>query len=69
MFLPSNPDMVMMDTEIIAESPVRLTVAGMGDALATYFKQERVRDQMPHPVQAERLPGQLWLLQNCVLIR
>ena len=38
MFLPSNPDMVMMDTEIIAESPVRLTVAGMGDALATYFE-------------------------------
>ena len=27
LFLPSNPDMVMMDTEIIAESPVRLTVA------------------------------------------
>ena len=38
LFLPSNPDMVMMDTEIIAESPVRLTVAGMGDALATYFE-------------------------------
>ena len=28
----------MMDTEIIAKSPVRLTVAGMGDALATYFE-------------------------------
>ena len=28
----------MMDTDIIAKSPVRLTVAGMGDALATYFE-------------------------------
>ena len=38
LFLPSNPNMVMMDTDIIAKSPVRLTVAGMGDALATYFE-------------------------------
>ena len=38
LFLPSNPELVLMDTEIIAESPVRLTVAGMGDALATYFE-------------------------------
>ncbi len=38
LFLPANPDLVLMDTEIIAKSPVRLTVAGMGDALATYFE-------------------------------
>ena len=38
MFLPANPNMVLMDTEIIAKSPVRLTVSGMGDALATYFE-------------------------------
>ena len=37
LFLPANPNLVLMDTEIIAKSPVRLTVAGMGDALATYF--------------------------------
>ena len=30
--------MVLMDTDIIAKSPVRLTIAGMGDALATYFE-------------------------------
>ena len=34
LFLPANPNMVLMDTEIIAKSPVRLTVSGMGDALA-----------------------------------
>ena len=38
LFLPANPNMVMMDTDIIAKSPVRLTVSGMGDALATYFE-------------------------------
>ena len=38
LFLPSNPNIVLMDTEIIAKSPVRLTMAGIGDALATYFE-------------------------------
>lgn len=38
LFLPANPNLVMMDTDIIVKSPVRLTVAGMGDALATYFE-------------------------------
>lgn len=38
LFLPANPNMVMMDTEIITKSPVRLTMAGIGDALATYFE-------------------------------
>ena len=38
LFLPKNPDMVLMDTAVIAASPVRLTVSGMGDALATYFE-------------------------------
>lgn len=38
LFLPQNPNMVLMDTDIIAKSPVRLTVSGMGDALATYYE-------------------------------
>lgn len=38
LFLPSNPNIVLLDTEIIAKSPVRLTMAGIGDALATYFE-------------------------------
>ena len=32
LFLPANPNMVLMDTEVIAKSPARLTVAGMGEA-------------------------------------
>lgn len=38
LFLPANPNLVLMDTDIIAKSPVRLTVSGIGDALATYFE-------------------------------
>ena len=38
LFLPANPNLVLMDTEVIAASPVRLTVAGIGDALATYYE-------------------------------
>ena len=38
MFFPSSPNMVIVDTDIIAAAPARLLVAGMGDALATYFE-------------------------------
>ena len=36
--LNKNPDMVIMDTEIIAKAPVRFLMAGIGDALATYYE-------------------------------
>lgn len=39
---PKNPDIVLVDTGVIAKSPLRLTVAGMGDALATYFEAQSV---------------------------
>lgn len=38
LYLPANPDLVLVDTQIVARAPVRLLVAGMGDALATYFE-------------------------------
>lgn len=40
LFFPKNPDLVLVDTKIIAHSPVRFTVSGMGDALATWFEAE-----------------------------
>lgn len=33
-----SPDIVLVDTSIIIQAPVRLLIAGMGDALATYFE-------------------------------
>lgn len=38
LFLKQNPNIVLVDTGIIAKSPARLLVSGMGDALATYFE-------------------------------
>jgi glycerol dehydrogenase len=38
LFLKQNPNVVLLDTGIIAKAPVRLLVSGMGDALATYFE-------------------------------
>ncbi len=35
-----NPDLVLVDTEIIIKAPVRFLVSGMGDALATWFEAE-----------------------------
>ncbi|MBC7002421.1 glycerol dehydrogenase [Photobacterium sp. BZF1] len=40
LLLPQNPNLVLVDTQIIAKAPVRLLVAGMGDALATWFEAE-----------------------------
>ena len=36
--LPSSPDIVLVDSELIAQAPVRLLVSGMGDAFSTYFE-------------------------------
>jgi glycerol dehydrogenase len=39
-----NPDLVLVDTQVIAQSPVRLLVSGMGDALATWFEAKTCAD-------------------------
>jgi glycerol dehydrogenase len=38
MFFRKNPDLVLVDSKIIANAPVRFLISGMGDALATYFE-------------------------------
>lgn len=37
-YFSKNPDMVLVDSRIIAKAPVRFLVSGMGDALATAFE-------------------------------
>ena len=44
LFLPQNPNIVLVDTAIVAKAPVRLLVSGMGDALATYFEGKAAAD-------------------------
>jgi glycerol dehydrogenase len=36
--LRRNPDLVLVDSSVVAKAPTRLLVAGMGDALATWFE-------------------------------
>lgn len=38
--LPKNPDCVLVDTQIVAKAPVEYLVAGMGDALATFWEAD-----------------------------
>lgn len=43
LFVPHNPDLVLVDTRVIAHAPVRFLVSGMGDALATWFEADSCR--------------------------
>lgn len=38
LFYPRNPEAVIVDSEILASAPTKFLVAGMGDALGTYFE-------------------------------
>jgi glycerol dehydrogenase len=51
-FYKSNPDLVLVDTSIIAKAPVRFLVAGMGDALSTYFEARACERSF-----ADNIPG------------
>lgn len=42
-FLPRNPDLVLVDTQLIANAPARFLAAGIGDALATWYEAESCR--------------------------
>ena len=44
LFLKQNPNVVLVDTTIVAKAPTRLLVAGMGDALATYFEARACKE-------------------------
>lgn len=49
-----NPDLVLVDSSIIANAPVRFLVAGMGDALATVFEgRASVRSDQPNYICGE----------------
>lgn len=40
LFLKTNPNVVLMDLDVIANAPAHLLAVGMGDALATYFESK-----------------------------
>lgn len=43
-FLPRNPDMVIVDPEVVVKAPVRFLIAGIGDALSTWYEARSNRD-------------------------
>lgn len=47
-FLPNNPNVVLVDTKVIAEAPSRYLASGIGDALATYFEADSCRRSGAH---------------------
>jgi glycerol dehydrogenase len=51
LFLRKNPDCVLVDTALVARSPAHFLVAGMGDALATYWESDTCfRSGRPNPL-------------------
>ncbi|MGO9658040.1 MAG: glycerol dehydrogenase [Acidimicrobiales bacterium] len=52
LFYKRNPDLVLVDTSLVARAPVRYLVAGMGDALATWFEARTVVEaRQPNQLQ------------------
>lgn len=43
LFLKRNPELVWVDTELICKAPSRFLIAGMGDALATWYEARACR--------------------------
>ncbi|WP_265520357.1 glycerol dehydrogenase [Oerskovia flava] len=41
-FFPHNPDLVLVDTQLVANAPAKFLVAGVGDALATWIEARAV---------------------------
>ncbi|WP_025690418.1 glycerol dehydrogenase [Paenibacillus zanthoxyli] len=65
LYLRSNPDRVVVDTELVAKAPVRLLVAGMGDALSTYYEARACRRSAESRGENKSTIGAYALAQAC----
>lgn len=66
LFLPTSPDAVLVDTAVVSAAPARLLVAGMGDALATYFEARAcVRSNATNCVGGNATMAALKLAELC----
>ncbi|MBB3966141.1 glycerol dehydrogenase [Rhizobium metallidurans] len=54
-FLPANPNLVLVDTVLIAAAPARFLAAGIGDALATWYEADACRQS--GAFNCMRMPG------------
>lgn len=61
-----NPDLVLVDTSVIARAPVRYLIAGMGDALSTWFEADTVhRACKPNTVGGRSTMAALAIARLC----
>lgn len=65
LLLPNNPNMVIVDTKIVAGAPARLLAAGIGDALATGLKRVLALVAARPPWRAASAPVRRWHWLNC----
>lgn len=57
LLLRKNPDCVLVDTTIVSGSPTKFLVAGMGDALATFWESDTCsRSGKPNPLTDDGSP-------------
>lgn len=69
LLLPNNPNMVIVDTKIVAGAPARLLAAGIGDALATGLKRVLALVAVRPQWRAVSVLRQRWRWLNCATTR
>ena len=62
-FFPQNPEMIVVDTDVVAAAGERYLVAGMGDAMATWYE---ARVCLNNPA-ARNMLGTLPTLASCAI--
>lgn len=66
LFLRQNPNVVLLDTQVIVNAPVRMLIAGMGDALATYFEARAcIRSNAPVTQNGHATNAAFVLAERC----
>ncbi len=54
LFLPTNPNSVLVDTSVIANAPTRFLVSGMGDALSTWLEAKSCQTKYANNFAGEK---------------
>lgn len=66
-FYDKNPNLVLIDTQVVAEAPVRTLAAGMGDAMATNVEARDVaRGNNPSMVHGNQTEAALAIANTCM---
>jgi glycerol dehydrogenase len=65
-FYHRSPDLVLVDSRVISQAPVRFLISGMGDALATKYEAEAcAHSHSPNAFGGRILSGSLHLARLC----